>query len=106
MRDRVAERTRLPATGIEEVLKRVGVPRGSFHDLFPSRLAFGEAAILNHVDSYARKAGWIFDNPERSPLDRLRVFADDARVKEIRTACFPMRDRIASPTGGQSRFVC
>jgi TetR/AcrR family transcriptional repressor of nem operon len=66
-------------TGIEEVLKRVGVPKGSFYHFFSSKHEFGEAVIQNYVEYYAHKMARIFDNPSRSPLSRLRDFVEDAK---------------------------
>jgi TetR/AcrR family transcriptional regulator, transcriptional repressor for nem operon len=65
-------------TGIEEVLQRTGVPKGSFYHFFPSKHAFGEAVIQNYRQYYARKMDRIFDQGTRAPLDRLRDFVDDA----------------------------
>jgi TetR/AcrR family transcriptional repressor of nem operon len=66
-------------TGIDEVLKRVGVPKGSFYHFFASKHAFGEAVIQNYVEYYARKMDRIFDNPARTPLARLHDFVEDAK---------------------------
>lgn len=66
-------------TGIDEVLKRVGVPKGSFYHFFASKHEFGEAVIQNYVEYYARKMSRIFDRPDRSPLAQLRDFVDDAK---------------------------
>jgi TetR/AcrR family transcriptional repressor of nem operon len=66
-------------TGIEEVLKRVGVPKGSFYHFFASKHEFGEAVIDNYVQFYERKMDRIFDNGARAPLDRLRDFVEDAK---------------------------
>jgi TetR/AcrR family transcriptional regulator, transcriptional repressor for nem operon len=66
-------------TGIDEVLKRVGVPKGSFYHFFANKHEFGEAVIQNYVDYYARKMARIFDDESRSPLSRLRAFVEDAK---------------------------
>jgi TetR/AcrR family transcriptional repressor of nem operon len=66
-------------TGIDEVLKRVGVPKGSFYHFFANKHEFGEAVIQNYVEFYARKMARIFDDPSLSPLARLRLFVDDAK---------------------------
>jgi TetR/AcrR family transcriptional repressor of nem operon len=66
-------------TGIDEVLKRVGVPKGSFYHFFASKREFGDAVIQNYVDYYARKMTRIFDDPTRTPLSRLRAFVEDAK---------------------------
>lgn len=66
-------------TGIDEVLKRVGVPKGSFYHFFANKREFGEAVIQNYVEFYARKMARIFDDNSRSPLSRLRLFVEDAK---------------------------
>ena len=66
-------------TGIDEVLRRVGVPKGSFYHFFANKHEFGEAVIQNYVDYYARKMARIFDDESTSPLSRLRAFVEDAK---------------------------
>jgi TetR/AcrR family transcriptional regulator, transcriptional repressor for nem operon len=66
-------------TGIEEVLKRVGVPKGSFYHFFANKHEFGEAVIQNYVEYYARKMARIFDDESMTPLARLRAFVEDAK---------------------------
>lgn len=66
-------------TGIDEVLKRVGVPKGSFYHFFANKHEFGEAVIQNYVEYYARKMARIFDDESTSPLSRLRAFVEDAK---------------------------
>ncbi|MBL8344217.1 MAG: TetR/AcrR family transcriptional regulator [Rubrivivax sp.] len=66
-------------TGIDEVLKRVGVPKGSFYHFFANKHEFGEAVIQNYVGYYARKMTRIFDDPSLGPLARLRLFVEDAK---------------------------
>jgi TetR/AcrR family transcriptional repressor of nem operon len=66
-------------TGIDEVLKRVGVPKGSFYHFFKSKDEFGAAVIENYVDYYARKMDRIFNDSTCSPLTRLKTFVDNAK---------------------------
>ena len=66
-------------TGIDEVLKRVGVPKGSFYHFFANKHEFGEAVIQNYVEYYARKMTRIFDDEAASPLSQLRAFVEDAK---------------------------
>lgn len=66
-------------TGIEEVLKRVGVPKGSFYHFFKSKDEFGAAVIENYVAYYARKMDLIFHNTEISPMARLKEFTENAK---------------------------
>ncbi len=66
-------------TGIEEVLKRVGVPKGSFYHFFKSKDEFGAAVIENYVAYYARKMDLIFDDTSNSPMARLKEFVENAK---------------------------
>jgi TetR/AcrR family transcriptional regulator, transcriptional repressor for nem operon len=66
-------------TGIDEVLKRVGVPKGSFYHFFKSKNDFGAAVIQNYVDYYARKMDRVFTNSTRSPIEQLKDFVENAK---------------------------
>ena len=66
------------ATGIEEILGRVGVPKGSFYHYFDSKEAFGLDLIERYGEFFARKLDRHLGNPALSPLSRLRAFVIDA----------------------------
>lgn len=68
------------ATGIDEVLKRVGVPKGSFYHYFDSKEAFGGALIDRYASYFARKLERHFVDESMAPLDRLKAFIDDAQA--------------------------
>lgn len=68
------------ATGIDGILKRVGVPKGSFYHYFESKEAFGRAVLDNYATFFARKLDrWLLDE-SMSPLERLAGFAQDAKT--------------------------
>jgi len=67
------------STGIDEVLKKVGVPKGSFYHYFASKDDFGRAVIEGYADYFARKLDrWLLDQ-SRAPLDRLMDFIADGK---------------------------
>ena len=61
-------------TSIEEVLNRVGVPKGSFYHFFKSKDDFGTAVIENYVDYYPNFEGFDENDIALNP-DGKRVLA-------------------------------
>lgn len=68
------------ATGIEAVLKRVQVPKGSFYHYFESKEAFGQAVLQRYADYFARKLERNFADKSASPLQRLGNFVEEAKA--------------------------
>jgi TetR/AcrR family transcriptional regulator, transcriptional repressor for nem operon len=68
------------ATGIDEILKSVNVPKGSFYHYFGSKEAFGIELIDRYAAYFARKLGRILGNTNRSPLQRMHDFVADAEA--------------------------
>lgn len=68
------------ATGIDEILGRVGVPKGSFYHYFDSKEAFGLDLIERYGAFFARKLDRHLLNPALSPLGRLQAFVDEAKA--------------------------
>ena len=68
------------ATGIDEILGRAGVPKGSFYHYFASKEAFGLALIERYGEFFARKLDRHLGNRGLPPLERLQAFVDDARA--------------------------
>ena len=68
------------AVGIDEVLRAVQVPKGSFYHYFSSKEAFGQALIAAYANYFARKLDRWFLDPATPPLQRLRHFIDDAKA--------------------------
>ncbi len=66
------------ATGIEEILRRVGVPKGSFYHYFASKEAFGVEVIQHYAAYFARKLDRCLLDDTHPALQRLRNFVSDA----------------------------
>ncbi|AKH22359.1 TetR family transcriptional regulator [Sedimenticola thiotaurini] len=68
------------ATGIEQILRRVGVPKGSFYYYFDSKEAFGLELIDSYAHYFARKLDrWLLDESVPA-LARIANFVADARA--------------------------
>ncbi|WP_370681394.1 TetR/AcrR family transcriptional regulator [Comamonas sp. GB3 AK4-5] len=66
------------AAGIDEILGRVNVPKGSFYHYFASKEAFGLELIERYATYFAHKLDSHFDNQAAAPLARLEGFIADA----------------------------
>ncbi|MGM0984332.1 MAG: TetR family transcriptional regulator C-terminal domain-containing protein [Pseudomonadota bacterium] len=62
------------ATGINAVLSRAGVPKGSFYHYFSSKEDFGLAVIDAFAAQYDVRLASIFEATDASPLTRLRRY--------------------------------
>ncbi|MGD1938812.1 MAG: TetR family transcriptional regulator C-terminal domain-containing protein [Cyanophyceae cyanobacterium] len=61
-------------TGIQEVLKSAGVPKGSFYYYFKSKEEFGLSVIEASNAAYSAKLDGFFQDESRTPLARLRNY--------------------------------
>ncbi len=79
------------ATGLDEILGRVRVPKGSFYHYFESKEAFGLVLIDRYAAYFAGKLDSHFGNPSLPPLARLDAFVADAMAGmerfEFRRGC-------------------
>ncbi|BBP83075.1 MULTISPECIES: acrylate utilization transcriptional regulator AcuR [unclassified Pseudomonas] len=72
------------STGIDAVLSRVGVPKGSFYHYFQSKEDFGHAVLANYADYFARKLDRCLLDASRPPLARIAAFVEDAKAGMLR----------------------
>ncbi|GLZ86363.1 TetR family transcriptional regulator [Metapseudomonas resinovorans] len=72
------------STGIDAVLKRVGVPKGSFYHYFDSKEAFGQAVLESYARYFAHKLDRYLLQEDVSPLQRLVNFVEDAKAGMLR----------------------
>jgi TetR/AcrR family transcriptional repressor of nem operon len=70
------------ATGLQEILRSAGVPKGSFYHHFGSKEEFTAAVIERYVTLEAEHCRAVLGNTRQSPLRRLRRYFEDL----IRTA--------------------
>ncbi|WP_298939682.1 TetR/AcrR family transcriptional regulator [uncultured Psychromonas sp.] len=68
------------SSGIDPILKRVGVPKGSFYHYFPSKEAFGLAVIESYANYFANKLDTYLLDVNTPPLIRIKNFANNAKT--------------------------
>lgn len=68
------------ATGLDEILRSVSVPKGSFYHYFDSKDAFGAELIETYNTYFVSKLDRFLLNEKRRPIDRLRDFVRDAEA--------------------------
>jgi len=62
-------------TGLQEIVKAAGVPKGSFYHFFASKEAFGLAVLEQHMQIFCPfLEQQLLENRETPPLQRLRNF--------------------------------
>ena len=66
------------ATGLDEILKSVGVAKGSFYHFFASKEAFGDELITLYAHYFGRKLDQFFLDESLTPLARVDAFCLDA----------------------------
>lgn len=72
------------ATGIDEILRRVAVPKGSFYHFFASKEVFGTRLVERYAAYFAAKLDRFLLDDSITPLQRLREFTNDARRGMVR----------------------
>lgn len=75
------------ATGIDALLKRAGVPKGSFYHYFGSKEDFGLAVIDNFAQRYDRILDMFFDDENTTPLNRMRNYLETALSRLTQNQC-------------------
>lgn len=68
------------ATGLDAVLKRATVPKGSFYYYFDSKAAFGREVLKAYDAFFCHKIDRALTNNARLPLQRFHDFLQDAKV--------------------------
>lgn len=67
-------------TGIDEILRKAGVPKGSFYHYFDNKESFGRILIEAYGRYFAGKLERWFRDSRLSPLQRLDAFVEDAKA--------------------------
>jgi TetR/AcrR family transcriptional repressor of nem operon len=65
---------------IDSILKKVGVPKGSFYYYFDSKEAFGREVMASYARYFAHKLDLCLHDASLSPLNRLYAFYQNAKA--------------------------
>lgn len=68
------------SAGIDGILKKVGVPKGSFYYYFKNKEEFGLAVIAQYARYFREKLNTHLLNTQQNPLARLQSFVDSAEA--------------------------
>lgn len=72
------------SSGIDQILKKVGVPKGSFYHYFASKEAFGQVVMDHYANYFEKKLDTCLLDKSYSPLIRIGNFVEDAKAGMIR----------------------
>lgn len=72
--------TGFTASSIDVILKKVGVPKGSFYFYFSSKEAFGHEVMANYAQFFAKKLDKSLLDTSFSPLTRIANFVEGAKA--------------------------
>jgi len=72
------------SSGIDTIVKRVNVPKGSFYHYFKSKEDFGKEVIKEYGLYFAKKLDSHLLRQDILPLERIVCFVDDAKAGMIK----------------------
>lgn len=72
------------ATGLDEILGAVGVPKGSFYHYFGSKEAFGMELINRYAAYFAKRLAGFYSQPDQTPFERFVSFMSAVEVSMAR----------------------
>ncbi|MGM4954326.1 acrylate utilization transcriptional regulator AcuR [Bradyrhizobium barranii] len=68
------------ATGLDALLRRATVPKGSFYHYFESKADFGREVMKSYDSFFRHKLDRALNNEKLAPLARMRAFVEDAKA--------------------------
>lgn len=90
-------------TGINDILKASGIPKGSFYNYFNSKEIFGQRLLEHEGSQLAEQMQATLEDHSKRPLDRIKGFYDaliaQYESEECRNGC--LVGNLATELGGQ-----
>lgn len=69
--------------GLNELLKKAGVPKGSFYHYFPSKEAYGCALLKDFMHDYTDRLALSLDNPSLDARARLLAYFEGWQKNQV-----------------------
>jgi len=64
-------------TGLQELVRSVGVPKGSFYNYFPSKEAFSAEVVKHYIEPFIRQLDGHLQRPDVSAETALKVYFNE-----------------------------
>ena len=64
-------------TGLQELVRSVGVPKGSFYNYFPSKEAFSAEAVKHYIEPFIRQLDNHLQRPDVSAETALKAYFNE-----------------------------
>jgi TetR/AcrR family transcriptional repressor of nem operon len=78
-------------TGLQDILKTVGVPKGSFYNYFASKEEFGADVIQHYIEPFIRQLERHLDNPQLSGAQALDAYLteliEESQRRQFKGGC-------------------
>lgn len=75
------------ATGLDAILKKAAVPKGSFYHYFKNKEDFGLAVIDRFAEGFEQRLDTFLNDEEVSPLNRIRNFLETGLARVNQNQC-------------------
>ncbi len=80
---RLTARQGYSGVGLSELLKKAGVPKGSFYHYFPSKEAYGCALLEDFVQEYKDRLGTSLDSSTLNARARFLAYFEEWSQKQV-----------------------
>ncbi|BCX82087.1 TetR/AcrR family transcriptional regulator, transcriptional repressor for nem operon [Methylomarinovum caldicuralii] len=78
-------------TGLQEILSRAGIPKGSFYNYFPSKEAFSAAVIEHYIEPFIQQLDHHLGQNAATPLqalqDYFRALIEELQGNDFKGGC-------------------
>ena len=78
-------------TGLQELVRNVGVPKGSFYNYFPSKEAFSAEVVKHYIEPFIRQLDGHLQRPDVSAETALKAYfnelIEETEQRDLKGGC-------------------